>query len=81
MPDASAWGAPEGEGRQPAHEANDRIVLRSDRLKFVSRVPFFCECGDPTCTEVVMLSRAEFTSLRSAHCPIIAAAHGSPNAH
>jgi hypothetical protein len=56
----------EGE-RDPALDVrlgNDRVADKAERLRFVSRVPMLCECGSPTCRELVMVSLEEFRQLR-----------------
>lgn len=47
-----------------AREANERIAEAADRHRFVARMPLFCECDDPDCREIVLLSRADFNAIR-----------------
>jgi hypothetical protein len=47
-----------------AREANERIAQAAERNHFVSRMPLFCECGDPDCRELVLVSRERFEAIR-----------------
>ncbi len=38
-----------------AYEANERLAERAEALRFVSRVPMFCECADPTCQALILI--------------------------
>jgi hypothetical protein len=53
-----------GTRRREARRANDRIADKAERLRFVSRVPMLCECGDPDCHTVVMVSLEEYHAIR-----------------
>jgi hypothetical protein len=35
--------------------SNLRITQQAERLRFVSRVPLLCECGQPDCRELILL--------------------------
>ena len=50
--------------------ANDRMRLLADSHRFApdQRVPFLCECGDPGCREIVMLSIEDYERLRKEPC-------------
>jgi hypothetical protein len=43
-----------------ARTANDHLAKTAARLRFVSRVPFLCECADPGCSEFVLLSVEDY---------------------
>lgn len=44
---------------------NDRIAERAEQLRFVSRVPMLCECGQPGCSQMVLIGLDEYRSLRA----------------
>jgi hypothetical protein len=46
--------------------ANERIerAAQSHHFEASQRVPFMCECADPSCREVVMLALADYEALR-----------------
>jgi hypothetical protein len=44
---------------------NDRIAERAEQLRFVSRVPMLCECGDAACSQIVLIGLAEYRQLRN----------------
>ena len=55
-------------GRNEAlfREVNDRIERVSDALQITDeRIGILCECGDPSCTEKIELSRAEYERVRA----------------
>jgi hypothetical protein len=47
--------------------ANERIERAAESHHFEAnqRVPFLCECADPSCTETVMLSLADYEAVRA----------------
>lgn len=47
--------------------ANERIerAAQSHNFEASQRVPFICECADPGCSETVMLSLADYESVRA----------------
>jgi hypothetical protein len=45
-------------------EANERIEATADQMALLGRVPFICECADPSCTEIVRLSLLEYEDVR-----------------
>jgi hypothetical protein len=47
-------------------EANETIDSRAEELDFEDRVPFLCECGDPSCHEIVRVRRNEYAGVRAA---------------
>lgn len=44
---------------------NDRIAERAEQLRFVSRVPMLCECGQSGCSQLVLIGLDEYRSLRA----------------
>jgi hypothetical protein len=46
--------------------ANERMqqLARSHRFDATQRMPFICECGDPSCREIVMFSLDEYERVR-----------------
>src|SRR3954449_13069839 len=47
-----------------ARKANDRIAVKAEQLRFVSRVPMLCECSTPGCRTVVMVGLDEYREIR-----------------
>jgi len=47
-----------------ARQGNDRIAEKAERMRFVSRVPMLCECSDPGCRRVVMISLEDYHAIR-----------------
>ena len=45
-------------------ESNDHIADQAVRLRFVSRVPMLCECGDSACKAMVLLTLDEYQRVR-----------------
>ena len=46
-------------------EANEKIRSRADDLRTrLERFPFLCECPQPDCTDIIFLTRAEYSSVR-----------------
>jgi hypothetical protein len=68
---------PRAGGVKPRHEhvreSNDRVAQAAVRLRFFSRVPFLCECNDPSCNELVLLRLDEYDQVRPA--PMTAPGH------
>jgi hypothetical protein len=63
--------------------ANERIerLARSHHFDTTQRVPFLCECADPTCRETVMLSLADYEAVRThADRFFLVAGHEDPEA-
>jgi len=46
-------------------DANERMRKVAEDLHVDEQVPFFCECADPTCQEVIQLSLAQYGAVRS----------------
>jgi hypothetical protein len=49
-----------------ARAANDRIAEKAAQLRFVSRVPMMCECSDPGCRDLVMITLDEYHAIGEA---------------
>ncbi len=45
--------------------SNEKLARAAARLRFVSRVPFLCECDSDDCRELVLLSLEDFGRARS----------------
>jgi hypothetical protein len=47
-------------------DANEEIEAVRNRLSLIDgRTPFFCECEDPACREIVRLDLAEYEAVRA----------------
>ena len=57
--------------------SNDHIAGRAEALHFTSRVPLLCECHDPACRELALVSLEDFRRLRRTGDAVIAADHSS----
>jgi hypothetical protein len=58
--------------------ANERIDQRRRELDLDGRTPYLCECEDPACTQLVRLTRDEYSGIRSKRGQfLIAAGHPS----
>ena len=44
--------------------ANERIREAADEYEIAEHVPFFCECSDPQCRQIVQLSLSEYEAVR-----------------
>ena len=55
--------------------SNDHIATRAEALHFMSRVPFICECDDPRCRELVLVSLDDFRRLRRTGDAVITPDH------
>jgi hypothetical protein len=49
---------------QRVRKSNNRIARSAIRYRFVSRVPFLCECDDEGCDELVLLTLEAFYATR-----------------
>jgi hypothetical protein len=63
-----------------ARRPNDRVAVRAMRLRFVSGIPFICECGDPACRLFVVLSPEEYRHARREGLPLLSPKHASTGA-
>lgn len=59
---------------QTVRAANKRIAEKALRLRFVSRIPFICECSDSRCQEFVLLFPHEYAE-RSARAYVTLPGH------
>ena len=47
-------------------EANERVRAAADAIGLDDgRLPFICECADPSCTDVVLLDRDVYAGIRA----------------
>jgi hypothetical protein len=47
-------------------EANEKLELKVVELSMTEmRTPYFCECDDPNCTSILMLTIPEYEAVRS----------------
>lgn len=46
-------------------EANEGIGEAAEEHQFATRIPFICECADPSCREIIRLTLDEYKQLRS----------------
>lgn len=49
---------------EDAYEANQRIARTAESLHFVSRVPMFCECSNPGCRSLVLITLDRYREIR-----------------
>jgi len=61
--------------RNAIRAANDRVARRARSLRFASRVPMRCECDDPGCQGLVLVSLEDFHRLRGSGVAVIAGHH------
>jgi hypothetical protein len=59
-----------------ARKANDRIAVKAEQLRFVSRVPMLCECSAPDCRTIVMVALTDFHEIRLEGGSVVASGHG-----
>jgi hypothetical protein len=50
---------------QLVRASNERVAKTAHRLRFVSPVPFLCECNDPSCKELVSVVLDEYDRSQS----------------
>jgi hypothetical protein len=46
-------------------EANEKLEEKRNELDVGGSTPFLCECGDPSCTELIVLRLEEYEHIRS----------------
>jgi len=46
-------------------EANEKLGEKRQELDIEGRTPFICECGDPTCVELIRLRLESYEHVRS----------------
>jgi hypothetical protein len=61
--DTEAWMA---ENEATFRDANEQIMKRAREYEFSDPVPFLCECGEPSCREILRLTLEEYEDVRSA---------------
>jgi hypothetical protein len=59
--------SPEEAARNEAvfRDANEHIEKRRQELELVEAGPYLCECEEPSCTQTLLLSPAEYERVRS----------------
>lgn len=68
----------EGDRALQVRAANDAIADKAAQLRFVSRVPMRCECGDPDCRSLVMIALPDYrTIVEAADTILTASGHGA----
>jgi hypothetical protein len=62
------WGteARLAENEATFRDANEQIMKRAREYEFPDRVPFLCECGEPSCHEILRLTLEQYEEVRSA---------------
>jgi hypothetical protein len=58
-----------------AQRANERIVEQAVLLRFVSRLPLYCECGDRDCDELVLIELDGYRDAVEHGCYLTAVGH------
>ena len=57
-------------------EANEKLGDKRQELDISGQTPFLCECGNPTCTDLIRLSLEQYEHVRShANWFLIAGGH------
>jgi len=46
-------------------EANEKLGDKRQELELIGQTPFLCECGDPSCTELIRLSLEQYEHVRT----------------
>ena len=49
---------------EDAYDANGRLARAAETHRFVSRVPMFCECADPTCQALILVELDRYYRVR-----------------
>jgi hypothetical protein len=62
-------------------DVNEKLEQRADELELgESRTPYLCECHEERCTQVVLLTRAEYERVRAnPRTFVLAAGHQAPS--
>jgi hypothetical protein len=69
------------QGKRPSglaegvREANERIALQAERQKVWFGIPMLCECGDPGCSELFLVSLDGYRQARGETPFLIAPSH------
>jgi hypothetical protein len=62
-------------------DANEKLGYKREELEVHGPTPFLCECADPTCTELIRLTREQYEHVRSkANWFLIASGHDAQEA-
>lgn len=62
-----------------AFEANERLARTAAALHFVSRVPMFCECSDPRCRALALITVDRYREVRADPTLCLTAAEHTPD--
>lgn len=55
-----------GENESLFRSANERIELEAESLGYTgAKVPFVCECPDPSCTDIILLTLDDYEDIRT----------------
>jgi len=49
---------------QVVKDGNEGIAAKAVALHFVSRIPMLCECDDPACRELILLTLGDYREAR-----------------
>ncbi len=49
---------------ESVRRSNEQIADAAKRLQFVSRVPMRCECSDPGCNELILITLGDYRKAR-----------------
>lgn len=60
-----SWREREARAEARLRDQNEWIYSVSTRFGGSGLIVFVCECGDPTCTETLEITRAEYESVRA----------------
>jgi hypothetical protein len=58
--------------------ANERLRSRMEAMTYRGRRPVICECSDPSCMEVLELTRGQYRRVREHGNFVIAHGHATP---
>ena len=56
-------------------EANERIAEQAERYQVLAGIPMLCECGDPGCSELVLVTLGGYRQARREKAFLIAPGH------
>lgn len=58
-----------------AYAANERLAHAAEELKFVSRIPMFCECDADRCQALALITLDDYRQARERHHLLTAPGH------
>jgi hypothetical protein len=62
---------------ESVRRSNEQIAAAAKRLQFVSRVPMRCECSDPGCNELILITLENYRKARRGSLFLAAPGHAS----